>query len=446
MRLKIKTKMMLWYSALLIVLLGIFIPYVYYAMSQSMYADEEAMIKADAAQAVSMTGIEDNRIILSENGYAPISGTFITVYDTSGHTIFDNSHLAWFDSDKPLYGRIRTVNSPDGQMLLYDQPIYNDTVVIAWIRALRPLKSVNDTLHSLRILFLVAIPVYIILVVLGSLFIAGKSLSPIDRITRTAQAIGQGDLTKRLNMAKNEDEVGRLAVTFDEMLDKLQAAFKRERQFTSDASHELRTPIAIISAHAEESLIGNKSLGEFKEAMEIILKESRKMGQMISQLLMLSRSDEGKSKLEIENINLDLIIRDVADEMKAFANDSGIDIYLNINENIKIKADQTLMTRLLINLIDNAIKYNIKGGWIKVSSYVEEGTAKIIVEDSGIGILKDDIPNIFQRFYRADKARTRNGTGLGLSIVKWIVEEHNGKISVDSEVGKGSRFEVDLCL
>lgn len=446
MKLKIRTKIMLWYSTLLLVLLGVFIPYVYYALSQSMYANEEAIIRADAAQAVSMTGMEDNRIILNENGYAPISGTFLSIYDTSGHTLFDSSHLPWFESTGPLYGQIRIVNSPNGQLLVYDQPIYNDTSVIAWIRAVRPLKPVNDTLNSFQILILVALPVYIILVVLGSLFIAGRALSPIDRITKTAQAIGQGDLTKRLNMSKNEDEVGRLAVTFDKMLDRLQAAFKRERQFTSDASHELRTPVAIISANAEESLTGNKSIGDLREAMEIVFRESRKMGQMISQLLMLTRSEEGKGKLEIEDINLDVVIRDVADEMKDFANTSGIDIYLNVGENIKIKADQTLMTRLFINLIDNAIKYNKRGGWVKVSSHVEGDIVKIFIEDNGIGIPEEDIPKIFQRFYRSDKARTRNGTGLGLSIVKWIVEEHKGKISVDSRLGKGSRFEVDLSL
>lgn len=442
--LKIRTKIALWYSLFLLVLLGIFIPYVYYALSQSMYRNEEAMIRADAAQAASMIEIEDNSIKLKKAENAPISGTYILVYDAGGKALFDSSHLTWINSTKPLYDQFQVVNRSNEQWLLYDQPIYNDTLQIAWLRAIRPLKPVNDTLYTLRVLILVALPVYIIVIVLGSLIIAGRALSPINRITMTAKGIGQGDLSKRLNMNKVEDEVGSLAVTFDAMLDRLEAAFKREKQFTSDASHELRTPIAIISAHAEESLIGNKSPTDYKEAMETILKESRKMGQMVSQLLTLTRGDEGKYRPEIENVNLDLIIHDVVDEMRDSANNRGVDIFLNSNQNIKIKADQTLITRLLINLIDNAIKYNKKSGWVKVSLYVEDGYAKIIVEDSGIGISKEDMTNIFERFYRADKARARNGTGLGLSIVKWIVDLHNGSIHVNSEPGLGTAFEVRL--
>jgi len=446
MKLKIRTKIVLWYTILLMILLGIFIPYVYYALSQSMYRNEEAMIRADAAQAASMIEIEDNSIKLKEAGYALVSGTYLSIYDTGGKTLFDNSHLTWINSIKPLYSKLQIVNHLNEQWLLYDQPIYNDTLIIAWVRAMRLLKPVNDTLHALRVLMLVALPVYIIIIVLGSLFIAGKALSPINHITKTAQAIGQGDLSKRLNMTKVEDEVGRLAATFDEMLDRLEAAFRREKQFTSDASHELRTPISIISAHAEESLTGNKSTEDFSEAMEIILKESRKMGQMVSQLLMLTRSDEGKYKLEIEEINLDIVVHDVVDEMRDFANKSSVALYLSITGDICIKADQTLITRLLFNLIDNAIKYNKRDGWVNVSLTAEDGFAKIIVEDNGIGISEEDLPNIFNRFYRANKTRTRNGTGLGLSIVKWIVEAHGGKIIVDSKQGEGTKFEVYFIL
>lgn len=442
MNLKIRTKIALWYSLFLLVLLGIFIPYVYYALSQSMYRNEEAMIRVDASQATSMIEIEDNSIKLKKAENAQISGTYISVYDTWGKVLFDSSHLTWINSAKPLYDQFQIVNRSNEQWLLYDQPIYNDTLQIAWLRAIRPLKPVNDTLYTLRVLILVALPVYIIVIVLGSLIIAGRALSPINRITMTAKGIGQGDLSKRLNMNKVEDEVGSLAVTFDAMLDRLDAAFKREKQFTSDASHELRTPIAIISAHAEESLTGNKSPTDYKEAMETILKESRKMGQMVSQLLTLTRGDEGKYKPEIENVNLSVVVHDVVNEMRNFANNSDITIYLNVRENMKINADQTLMTRLLINLIDNAIKYNKKGGWIKVSLSMEGGLAKIIVEDSGIGISEEDLPNIFERFYRADKTRVRNGTGLGLSIVKWIVEVHGGKISVASKIGEGTKFEL----
>lgn len=444
MKLKIRTKIVLWYTILLMILLGIFIPYVYYALSQSMYRNEEAIIRADVAQAVSMIEIEDNSIKLKESGYAMISGTYLSIYDSGGKTLFDNSHHTWINSIKPLYSKLQIVNHSDGQWLLYDQPIYNDTQVISWVRAMRSLKPVNDTLHALRVLMLVALPVYIIVIILGSLFIAGKALSPINHITKTAQAIGQSNLSKRLNMNKIEDEVGRLAATFDEMLDRLEAAFKREKQFTSDASHELRTPIAIISAHAEESLRGNKNPMDYEESMEIILRESKKMGQIVSQLLMLTRGDAGKYKSEIENINLSVILRDVVEDMRDFADKSGVALYSAIVSNLSIEADQTLITRMLINLIDNSIKYSQKGGWVKVSLSAENSFARITVEDNGIGISQNDLPHIFERFYRADKVRTRNGTGLGLSIVKWIVELHDGSIHVTSEKDSGTAFDIRL--
>lgn len=443
-KLKIRTKIALWYTILLIILLGIFIPYVYYALSQSMNKNEEAMIRADASQTATMIEIEDTSVKLKETGYSLISGTYISIYDTNGKTLFDTSHLSWNNLFKPLYGKLQIVNHSNEQWLLYDLPIYNDTMAIAWVRAMRPLKPVNDTLHTLRVLMLVALPIYIIIIILGSLFIAGKALSPINHITKTTQSIGQGDLSKRLNMNKVEDEVGRLAATFDEMLDRLETAFKREKQFTSDASHELRTPIAIISAHAEESLRGDKNPVDYEESMGIILRESRKMGQIVSQLLMLTRGDEGKYKPEIENINLNVIIRDVVEDMKDLADKSGVVLYSTIAGNICIEADQTLITRMLINLIDNSIKYNQKDGWVKVSLSVEKSFAKITVEDNGIGISEKDLPHIFERFYRADKVRTRNGTGLGLSIVKWIVELHDGSIHVTSEKNSGTAFDIRL--
>jgi len=247
-------------------------------------------------------------------------------------------------------------------------------------------------------------------------------------------------------MPKTEDEVGRLSTTFNEMLDRLEASFKKERQFTSDASHELRTPVAIISAQAEQglALLKNKQNKECADAFMSIQAECRKMSYLISQLLMLNKSDEGKYELNLETLDLNLIAEEVANEFKSLSSKKEIKIIFNSQDNILINADQTLITRMLINLVDNATRYTSSGGTVKISLLKENDSAVIKVSDTGKGIEKKDIDHIFDRFYQANEARNGQGSGLGLSIVKWIVQVHKGEVSVESEPGKGSTFTVRL--
>ncbi|MDD3363552.1 MAG: ATP-binding protein [Syntrophomonas sp.] len=413
-------------------------------MSNMMYHSEENLIKLHITQALSAVDIENNHIVFVEPKELIRSGTYIYIFDVKNRLINGPDANPEIIDTVPLYDKPRYVSVSGSKWLILDQPLQNDNKTIAWIRASRPLEPVSEALHSLIMISLFAFPIYLLIAIAGGLFISGRALSPIDKITKTAREIGQGNLAQRLNLPKVEDEVGRLALTFDEMLDRLESAFKRERQFTSDASHELRTPITVISAHAEESLIGQKSTQEYKESLNVILKESRMMGQIVSQLLMLTRSDEGKYKLEIEDIYLNIIVNDVMQEMQKNANDAGVELKLTVNESIKIKADQMLITRAIINLIDNAIKYNKTGGWVKISLYTNEGFARLIVEDNGIGMINDEIPNIFKRFYRIDKARSVKGTGIGLSLVQWIVNAHKGIIRVESVFNHGTKFEIDL--
>src|SRR5665811_1083928 len=191
----------------------------------------------------------------------------------------------------------------------------------------------------------------------------------------------------------------------DRMLDKLENSIKKERQFTSDASHELRTPISIISAQAEQSLASKRDANEYIRALKSVLKESKKMSYIITQLLMLYRSDEGKYDLSFEPLDLNLITEEVVNEYKNISIEKGIGINFKPAGIIKIKADQTLITRLLINLIDNAINYNEKGGKVDVEILNEKNMAKIIIEDNGRGISSEDILYVFDRFYQADSAR-----------------------------------------
>jgi len=440
----IRAKITLWYTGILLLLLGIFSVFIYVMTSRVMYQGAKELIKAHAAQIVSSIEVENGHVNAGELHELSISGTYITVYNKKGKLIAGTEIHPKITCMHRNFNHVRKVELNEDLWLVYDLAVYNDNQIVAWIRANRSMSSLRETLDNLRIMMLIAIPISLGIAALGGIFLAKKALLPIDQITRTAREIGQGDLTKRLHLPMVEDEVGRLVMVFDEMLDKLEASFKRERQFTSDASHELRTPITVISVQAEEALVETRSESEYQEVLRVILKESNKMGQIIAQLLNLTRGDMNRYKAEMEKIDLEVICEEVVDEMKDISQKENINLLYKGMDSLIIKADQALITRLLINLIENAIKYNRKDGWVKVMLSTDEQYGRITIQDSGVGIANENIPHIFDRFYRVSEARSRDGTGLGLSIVKWIVDLHKGLIKVDSEPNEGTTFSIFL--
>lgn len=305
----------------------------------------------------------------------------------------------------------------------------------------------ENTLDKVKLIIFVSIPAYLIITILGGLLIAKKALYPINKITQTAKAIGRGDLSSRIMKVESNDEVGELAETFNGMLERLEASFNKEKQFASDASHELRTPVAIIMAYSESLLTDlntEEENAELLKSLVTIYKESKRMNTIIAQLLMLTRGYEGRYRLELEQIVLQEVISSVIEQLDETAGNTKITLSHKVKENIFLIADQSLITHMMLNLVENAIKYGKAGGNVWVTAEKQEGNVLISVIDDGIGISQDNLPFIFERFYRADQSRDRSGTGLGLSIVKWIVEEHNGNIEVSSELGKGTTFEIRL--
>ncbi|MCL5070084.1 MAG: HAMP domain-containing histidine kinase [Actinobacteria bacterium] len=416
-------------------------------MSEVIYTDAENQIKDDAIHARSIIEAEGEESYFSNPFKLLVPNTYLILYDIKGNSS-SLSNVATQIIKIPLADNdIRKVKIDGNLWILYDEPIKVNEKIVGWVRVSRSLMPVVENLNKFKLIFLISIPAYILISIIGGQFMAKRALHPIDSITKTARAIGKGNLNQRLKLPKVKDEVGRLAETFDEMLDKIEAAFKKERQFTTDASHELRTPITIISAHAEDALrTDNKK--DYKKALEIIYRESQKISVMISQLLMLSRSDEGKYYLEIEDIDLKLIMDEIIGEMKESARANNVKLHLSGEDGLIIKADQTLITRLFINIINNAIKFSKRGGFVKVqiAASPDKNFAKILIEDNGIGIPREDIDNIFNRFYQVDKSRNDKGTGLGLAIAKWIVDIHKGTIDIESRLGEGTKFYINLHL
>ncbi len=272
-----------------------------------------------------------------------------------------------------------------------------------------------------------------------------KMLLPIKNMTKTTKAISINALETRLNVSNSHDELKQLAENFNEMLDRIQNSYEIQNQFVSDASHELRTPIAVIKGYANMLYRwGKDDKAVLEESITAIKGESENMQQLVEKLLFLARSDKNTQKLSKQEFYINQLVDEIIKETKLI--DDHHEISTSINEETYIYADKNLLKQALRIFIDNSIKYTQSGGSIKLNSYVRKNNLIIEIIDTGIGIFKEDLPYIFNRFYRCDKSRAKEsgGTGLGLSIAKWIIGEHNGSIVVESKPEMGTTIRIGL--
>ncbi len=305
----------------------------------------------------------------------------------------------------------------------------------------------------LRLLLIlgITVPVIILIGSFGGLLLANQALRPVDRITRTAERIGGGDLTERVPEPASMDEIGRLAATFNQMISRLQAAFDRQKQFTSDASHELRTPLAVMRGDIEITLRRERPISEYQRVLSSTLEEIIRLSGLVEDLLILARADVGRLELECRPTNLTRLCRETTDYIAPLAHHrhQQLTFISSISGDIVLNADANRLKQMLLNLVDNAIKYTDTGGTIDVRLDAGDGEVRLSVRDNGRGIAPEDVARVFDRFFRRSKPladRTANGSGLGLAIVKWIVEAHGGKIELRSEPGRGTEFLVRLPL
>ena len=305
--------------------------------------------------------------------------------------------------------------------------------------------SLDDFLKTLMLL----IPVVLLISTIGGWFFARASLRPVDELTRTAQDITASNLSRRLPVAKSNDEIRRLSDTLNDMISRLESSFGRIRQFTADASHELRTPLTILTGELELALRSARTSEEYQDVISSALQETLRMSRVVEDLLLLSRADMGRIRLQADRVHLNEILADLADATTILGAEKGIDItYRHVEEDLVVEGDHARLYQMFLNLLDNAVKYTTRNGAISLTVHRDGNVAEVRVRDTGIGISKEHQKKIFDRFYRVDKARSRahGGVGLGLSIVEWTVRAHDGEISVESEPGKGSTFIVRLPL
>lgn len=336
---------------------------------------------------------------------------------------------------------MRTVVYSGREYLIYDILLVNSQHDNLFLRGIITTSAITNTLNSIYLIILLMLPLFIIISGFGSYFICKKALLPLDKMSSTAKSISEGnDLSLRIGITKVTDEVSKLGMVFDKMLQKLEDTMNREKQFTSDVSHELRTPTAVILAECDQALHSEDV--DMKNSIECITSQAKKMERLINSLLRLVRLDNGNNKPELSKIDFSDFIEELCKEQSSLI-PSAISFEYLIDQDIILNIDYDMMSRVLINLIENSVKYMGDGNSIVVK-LVQNGSHVILsVEDNGIGIDSSEYENIFERFYRIDDSRTDSKSmGLGLSMVKQLCELNGGTICVSSLVGKGTKFDI----
>jgi heavy metal sensor kinase len=319
------------------------------------------------------------------------------------------------------------------------------------IQVAAPLHDLQEGLREAAWVLLPLFPLMLLLAALGGYWLAKRALAPVDEITRTARSLSVENLSARLAVPRTNDELERLSTTLNEMLERLDAAFRRISRFTADASHELRTPLAVMRTTAEVALRAPaRDASETRAALEQIVAEVERTTHLTENLLLLAKADSGAAGLQRQDVDLAATVGEACAQAEVLARVKGLELAAKLPEleRLYVAGDAQALRRLFLILLDNAVKYTPAGGRVEVVLREHGDDAVGEVHDNGIGIAPHDLPHVFDRFYRADRARSRElgGAGLGLSIARWIVESHGGAIVAASELERGSRFEVRLPL
>lgn len=330
---------------------------------------------------------------------------------------------------------------------IYSQPVLSqDGVELGWIQAAQSLEAMNKTLDGFRTQLLWLLPVIIILASAGGYFFAGRMLRPIDQITRAADEIEVRDLAWRMSYRGPADEIGRLARTFDRMLERLQVAFESERRFTADAAHELRTPLTALKGQIDVALSRERSLREYQDTLGNL---SSYVGQLIrlsNALLFFSLSDQRRLAWEPTEVDLAQSLSVIVEHVQPLTEEKSLKLSAEIAEDLLVVGDTDHLTRLFWNLLDNAVKYTPEGGTITLKATRDRSYVQVAIKNSSLGIAQEHLPFLFDRFYRVDTDRSRatGGSGLGLAIAREIVRLYQGSIEVQSVPGENVLFTVRL--
>lgn len=455
----IRVRFALWTAGLLLVALILFGGFVYGRMSQNLASAVDDALKTVAAQVAAEVDVEDGTAVsvddfLDDMQNMPVfeQGFSFRVYDTAGQIIEEYGPYQTLPSAYPSFsppvqsGQFITFTDPATQhpVRFYIDPIVEENQTVGTVQVAQNLINSQQTLIQLLTTLLIGVPLVVVIAGMGGYILAARALAPIDKITRTARRISAEDLSARLNLNVTDDEIGRLADTFNSMLVRLDQAFQRERQFTADASHELRTPLTTMQTILSSTLAKSRTPAEYEHALADLFEETHHMSHLVEGLLHLARSDNSTSQTVYQPMDLSNLLYDVTESLRPLAEDKELTLNADIPDNLTIIGDSDALIRLFVNILGNAIKYTEQGQITVGAPFNPERLVEITITDTGVGIAPEHLPNIFDRFYRVDKSRSTSGAGLGLAIALNAARVHGGTISVESEVGRGTSFTIKL--
>jgi heavy metal sensor kinase len=354
-------------------------------------------------------------------------------------------------SVRDLIAHLESVDGEDGlELRLLSFPITYGDRLLGVAQIAKDLGPLQQTLKELRLIYEIVVAIALVLLCLGCWLLASRLVVPILDVTRAAREVNADKLSMRLPTAGHEDELGQMVLTLNQMLERLEGAFRKVRQFSGDASHELRTPLTILRGETEVALRWAKTAEEFRDVLGSNLEEIDRMERIIENLLVLTRDEADEPSLQIETVSLNDLVQGLYLQAKTLgeAKQIAVSLRVGVDEELRLRGDELRLRQLFLNLIANAVKYTPAGGTLEITLLHEGPMARVDLTDSGIGIPEDALPHIFDRFYRVDQARNRmdGGSGLGLSIVQALVKAHGGRIAVRSVPGSGSTFSVFLPL
>ena len=450
-----------WYFVVFASGLATFSVTAWFAMRASVYhavdnelRDRVRGVRSFMDHQISSLSIPEIRDEFREHSVLGPGGDLFQVCDEQGQWLYRS--VALENNSVPIEPP-RAIDAPRFQTSRVERQslrFYSERIVVNGkpytVQVAAPMNESLEALEGFRWLLLLAMPLLLIAASAGGFWLSTRALAPVDEISRAAQRISIENLTDRLEVAETGDQLQRLSETLNAMLSRLEVSVRRITQFTADASHELRAPVALIRTTAEVAVQKrDRPASEYLEALDEILEESERTSQVVDSLMLLARADSGTETLERVLLDAGAVVKGAAEQGEKLARAHGLKFDASVPVGpVFIQADADALRRALLILLDNAIKYTPRGGSVRIVLATNDGFGLISVSDTGIGIAGKDLAHIFDRFWRADKARSREqgGAGLGLSIAKWIVDIHGGSIEVESEPGKGSVFRLTVPL
>ncbi len=456
----LRLQLTVWYVAffsLLFVLFGFFL---YGVFSKSLRARVDESLASQANTGASL--LEDEMMeFKGDIGKAAaevttemrLRGSLVAVFE--GATVLSSSAPIPTREAGEIAKRVAAIAGPEAVMARPDWGRYGSRAAFHRVpiegRAFvivtaQPLDLVAADLRVLRSVLLIATPFLVALAGIGGYLLATRGSAPLGWMAEQSRRITGHNLDSRLAIGNAAEELTVLAASFNELLSRLDQTFEGMRRFVADASHELRTPISVIRGEADVALSNERSSAEYRESLAIVLDESRRLSRLVDDLLNLARADAGNVKLQVHEFYFNDLVAECCRSIQALASARNITVECRCPEDVPFHGDEELLRRLVVNLLDNAIRYTPVGGRVSASLNANGGELRVQVSDTGAGIPPEAVPHIFERFYRVDKARSRQdgGFGLGLAIVKWIAESHKGEVGLASLPGQGSTFTVTL--